>query len=294
MFKDAIDVTTHAKILLTGPSGSGKTYGALVMATGMGSLIGLIDSENKSGAKYRKLFKFKHCALPDKSLKSYLDAINYGIDNNFDVLIIDSMSHFWDWLNDHNEKLATAKYKGNTWRAWGESTPMYRQLIDLIVESDIHIIATSRVKSEWIVEGNKPSKIGTKLNQKEGLEYEFDTHFEVNMDHSCSCPKDRTGLYQDKFFTISPEMGDSFAQWSGSTSEELEIRKAEELEKQRLESLEAFTPWCEKMEALVGEAGWAMLRKDMPDLEKFTKAEMSAFKKDVLKYCDDNNIEVPK
>ncbi|MGJ3562103.1 AAA family ATPase [Streptomyces sp. INA 01156] len=47
-----------ARIALTGPTGSGKTYSALVIGTGIGDRIALIDTEHGSASKYADEFAF--------------------------------------------------------------------------------------------------------------------------------------------------------------------------------------------------------------------------------------------
>ena len=46
------------KLNLNGPSGSGKTYSALTMASGLGSKVAVIDTENESASLYANEFKF--------------------------------------------------------------------------------------------------------------------------------------------------------------------------------------------------------------------------------------------
>jgi Holliday junction resolvasome RuvABC ATP-dependent DNA helicase subunit len=45
------------KLALTGPSGAGKTYSALLIASGMGNRIAVIDTENGSASLYANMDK---------------------------------------------------------------------------------------------------------------------------------------------------------------------------------------------------------------------------------------------
>ena len=66
-----------------------------------------------------------------------------------EVLIIDSISHEWEGKGgclELNEKLAQAKYKGNTWSAWSETTPRHQKFIESIISAPIHVITTVRNK----------------------------------------------------------------------------------------------------------------------------------------------------
>ena len=86
------------KVLLNGPSGSGKTYTALKLATGMftkagGAGIAAIDTENGRIRYYAN------------TSESYIEAISAAVDNGFKILIIDSLSHEWKWLNEVHDKM---------------------------------------------------------------------------------------------------------------------------------------------------------------------------------------------
>src|SRR5688500_20280575 len=59
-FEDATRPATNALIALTGPANAGKTYTALAMATGMGTTIGVCDTERGRASHYAHMFPFKH------------------------------------------------------------------------------------------------------------------------------------------------------------------------------------------------------------------------------------------
>src|SRR3990172_8628166 len=94
-FAPATKEKSKARIALIGPSGSGKTYTALSLAAGLGSAIGLIDTENGSASKYADDFKFSTLSLTEFSPATYVEAIKAAEQAGFDVLIIDSLSHAW-------------------------------------------------------------------------------------------------------------------------------------------------------------------------------------------------------
>ena len=95
------------------------------------------------------------------------------------MLVTDSLSHPWHELLQEVDRLASAKYQGNTWSAWSEGTPKQRRLIDAILGFPGHVIATMRSKTEWSVESGKggktkPVRVGLAPEQGKGIEYEFD------------------------------------------------------------------------------------------------------------------------
>ena len=231
MFKKATKKQAKLRAALFGPSGAGKTFTGLRIATGLGGKIAVIDTERKSASKYAdmteedartrgllKPFEFDTCELDDKSIDGYCEAIQ-AASRDYDILVIDSLSHGWQQLLERVEKLAQAKYKGNTWSAWSEGTPEQRQLVDAILDFPGHVIATMRSKTEWttVQQSNgksAPIRVGLAPEQGKGIEYEFDLLLELSVDHVCNVLKDRTGKFQDKLIDKPGEdFGKSLAEW---------------------------------------------------------------------------------
>lgn len=68
----------------------------------------------------------------------------------YEVLVIDSASHEWIGTGgclEMNDE-AAKRFKGNTWSAWSETTPKHRKFIDAILQTDMHIITTTRAKQK--------------------------------------------------------------------------------------------------------------------------------------------------
>ena len=112
------------------------------------------------------------------------------------------MTHAWQELLSEVEKLAKTKYRGNTWSAWSEGTPRQRSLVDAMLCSPCHIIATMRTKTEWKVGENSRGKttidrVGLAPEQGKGIEYEFDLLMEISTELIGHVIKDRTGKFQD-------------------------------------------------------------------------------------------------
>lgn len=204
-----------------GPSGSGKTFTALRVATGLVGSVGkiaVIDTERGSACKYSDRFAFDVCELENRTIVDYCNAIDMA--KLYDVLILDSLSHAWQELLQEVDRLANAKYRGNTWSAWSEGTPKQRKLIDAILEFPGHIIATIRSKTEWQtqnVNGKvKPIRVGLTPEQGKGIEYEFDLLVELSEEHIATIIKDRTGKFQDQTIEKPGEQfGEQLAAWLG-------------------------------------------------------------------------------
>lgn len=219
-FKKAVKSQSKLRAAMFGPSGAGKTYSALAIASGMGSKIALIDSEHSSASKYADRFEFDQVNLDSKSIGEYVAYIKEAAASDYDVLIIDSLSHAWQTLIESIDKLANAKFRGNTWAAWSEGTPEQRKLVEAITSFPGHIIATMRSKTEWQTsngDGSKktgPVRVGLAPEQGKGIEYEFDILFEISPEHLAHIIKDRTGKFQDKIIEKpGVEFGKQLVAW---------------------------------------------------------------------------------
>lgn len=189
----------RGRFALVGPSGSGKTWTALTFAEVLGQRVLLIDSERGSASKYADRFRFDVIQLEGQyAPQRYIEAIAlaesrkdwagsaFEVDVGtigYDVLIIDSLSHAWagkDGALEQLDKIKARSKSNSSFDAWRIVTPLHNQLVDAILNADLHVFATMRTKSEWVIEKdeqtgkNKPRKIGLQPVQRDGLEYEFD------------------------------------------------------------------------------------------------------------------------
>jgi predicted nucleotidyltransferase len=106
----------------------------------------------------------------------------------------------------------------NSFAAWRTITPEHNALVDAMLQSPCHIIATMRAKQEYVLETNdkgkqQPKKVGMAPVQREGMEYEFTVMLDVDMHHVASASKDRTSLFDGRFFKISQETGQELLAW---------------------------------------------------------------------------------
>ena len=211
------------KMNLSGTSGSGKTMSALLMAYGITKdweKVAVIDTENNSSSLYSHLGEFQVIDLaPPYHPNRYIQAIDICIEAGIECLIIDSTTHEWNGEGgciDINEKLAQVKYRGNTWSAWNETTPMHDKFINKILQSDLHIITCTRSKSETVMgEDKKVKKVGMKDMQRDGFEYELTVSLSIDRDtHMAVASKDRTGLFTNRQpFVISESTGQEIKDW---------------------------------------------------------------------------------
>ena len=189
------------KMSLQGPSGSGKTYSSLLLAYGLcndWSKIAIIDSENHSSELYSHLGSYNVLQLsvpytPEK----YVQAIEACGQAGMQVIIIDSISHEWEYILE-----AHASLSGNSFTNWQKIGLRHKVFIQSILGSKAHIIATTRTKQDYILNNLNgkmvPEKVGLKAVQREGLDYEFTLVFDLNMKNNAVASKDRTGLFYGK------------------------------------------------------------------------------------------------
>ena len=224
------------RLAITGPSGSGKTYSALLVAFGIGGKIALLDTENGSGDLYSSLGDYDVCQISAPfTVQKYIDAIKDAENSGYDVLILDSISAEWagsgGLLNLHTQ--LTSNNRNNSFSAWGQVTPKHNAFIDAIVASKLHIICTIRSKTEYAqIQNDKGKteikKIGLGLVQREGIDYEFTTVFDLNQDHSVSVSKDRTSLFDGQVFMITQEIGQQLKEWLDTGIEVIDEKELQE------------------------------------------------------------------
>jgi hypothetical protein len=229
MFQKAVRHAAKLRLALSGPSGSGKTYSALLIASGIVPLakVAVIDTESGSANLYANLGGYSVLSLtPPYTPQKYMDAIHAAEQEGFELIIIDSLSHAWNGeggILDQQGKAADSKYRGNSWAAWREFTPIYNQLVETILHSKCHVIATMRSKTEYMQNdsGGKKRivKVGAAPIQRDGIEYEFTVVFDLSIDHVASVSKDRTRLFDGQYFTPTPDVGKALHGWLDSGME---------------------------------------------------------------------------
>ena len=221
IFRKAERRKAKLRLAITGPAGSGKTYGALLVAFGIGGKIALLDTENGSGDLYSALGNYDVCSIcAPFSVQKYIDAIKDAENSGYDVLILDSISAEWagtgGLLNLHTQ--ITSSNRSNSYAAWGQITPKHNAFIDAIISSNLHIIATIRSKTEYAQVQNERGKteikkMGLGLVQRDGIDYEFTTVFDLSMEHTVTVSKDRTSLFDGQVFTLTEDTGRALREW---------------------------------------------------------------------------------
>jgi hypothetical protein len=198
-FNRASKEKAKARIALTGPTGSGKTYTALAVASGLGGRIAVVDSERGSASKYADEFTFDTLQLTRFEPAALVDALAVAGHDGYDVLIVDSFSHFWSGTGGILEQVDNAAKRiggANSFAGWKEARPMERAMIDALLAYPGHVIVTMRAKTEYVVDSDErgrkvPRKVGLKPDQRDGIEYEFDIVGELDQENTLVISKSR-------------------------------------------------------------------------------------------------------
>ena len=199
-FQRASKKSSRLRMALIGVAGSGKTYTALNIAKHLGGPVAVVDTERGSASKYSDQFEFDVLELETFSPQTYVEAIQAAEEAGYNVLIIDSMSHAWtgkEGALDQVTRATKRSQSGNTFAAWRDVTPLHNMLIDTILSSRVHVIATMRAKTEYVQEKNEKTgkisvrKVGLAPVQRDGLEYEFDVVADLDQDNNLIVGKTR-------------------------------------------------------------------------------------------------------
>ena len=209
------------KVLLGGSSGSGKTYSALRLATGLakkcGSGIAAIDTEAGRIRYYANEFDFSDMQLTEPfTPEKYIEAINEAVGSGFKVLIIDSISHEWNYCVDIHDKMP-----GNSWTNQSKVTPRHDALKEKILQAPIHIIATVRGKDEYVLEEKNgkqtPKKVGHGFKQRDGVEYNYTATFNTAQDtHIAEATKDNTHIFEGRYEVLTEKDGEALYDWANT------------------------------------------------------------------------------
>lgn len=222
-FRKAERKRAKVKLAFTGPSGSGKTFSAILMASGMGKKIAVVDTENGSASLYAgrgEMPEFDVVEIdPPYTITKYLEAIRAAQAAGYEVLIIDSISHAWAGDGGLlSKKEALDQRGGNSYTNWASITKEQEAFKAALLAADIHLIVTMRSKQDYVLELNEkgkqaPKKVGLAPIQRDGMEYEFTTVLDIAMDHNAAASKDRTGLFDGQVFKVSKQTGEAIIAW---------------------------------------------------------------------------------
>lgn len=205
--KKAVRQRRPLKVSMEGLSGQGKTYTALRLAFdmrrfGIGKKIVVLDSENESAGLYAgtredgETWDYDTVDMPAaaRNPKGYTDAYEYLVGAGYDIIIVDSLSHAWHGAMEQVDAHARQN-RNDKFGAWATVTPLQRRMLEVLTDSRAHCITTMRVKSDFqdqeVGGRQRKVKVGTKADQREGTEYEYDLVLRFEIGNECIVDKVR-------------------------------------------------------------------------------------------------------
>lgn len=311
-FTKAVKSAATIKIALAGPSGSGKTYSALLLAKGFGGKVAMLDTEYRSASLYADMFEFDTWDEVDPSgfpPEYFISVIKAAENAGYTTLIIDSLSHEWIGKGGCLEICATlssSKYRGNSAMAWKDVTPRHQALIDAIQSAKINIIVTMRSKMETAISKDengkvKVEKLGLAPQQRDGMEYEFTTIFDIDKDSHIAVPsKDRTRLFSGPIL-ITENTGAMFLKWINSVPQEntansdsfKKVEKPQEIKPIQTENIQPASNGSGNKARDYVNAVFVKRMKDGEDMDAILKEFADTLKTDQIRHIkdlDDNEV----
>lgn len=271
---------------MSGPAGSGKTYSALLIAHGLGGRIGLIDTEHGSGDLYADLLSEGYDVLqltPPFTPSRYIDAMHMMEQAGVSTVIVDSLSHAWSGEGGSLDKHGKiADRSGNRWQAWRQVTPEHNALVEALLQSPCHVIATMRAKTEYVQEKDERSgrlvvrKIGLAPVMRDGIDYEFTIFMELDNQHMAHVGKDRTQLFDGMIIKPDVKTGRTLRSWLVSGVDALTpATLAQEQKSVLIDGLEKSTTIKDLYKAFTDAYRAAHALNDTTALEEFTRIKDS-------------------
>ena len=213
------------KVLLGGSSGSGKSYTALRIASGIASQCGgkvaAIDTENGRIRYYANEFDFDDMQLEEPyTPEKYVEAIDTAVNSGYKILIVDSSTHEWKYINDIHDKMP-----GNSFTNWGKVKPRHATFMEKLLQAPIHTIITTRGKDEYVMEDKNgkqvPKKVGIGMQQEKDIEYNYTVTFNIAQDtHVAEVMKDNTHLFENRYDVLTEKDGVALYKWANSGEEQ--------------------------------------------------------------------------
>ncbi len=214
--RKASKTQSRLRLALDGPAGSGKTYTGLRFAFALASSydkVLVVDTEHETAAKYigedpdglGPWPEFDTVSLSEFNPQNYIDAIEAGEAGGYEVILLDSISHAWEGeggVLDLHDKATKRSGSGNSFTAWKDVTPIHRHLVEAMLQSSCHIIATMRSKVEYIQTQDDKGrtvikKVGMAPIQRQGIDYEFDIVADMDVEHNMVISKTRCSRISD-------------------------------------------------------------------------------------------------
>lgn len=221
-FRKAKTEQASLKIGMYGPAGSGKTFTSLLIAEGLADCTkkrtAYVDTEHGTdfycqAVKARRVHPeaFDFDAIYTRSITEATTAIKALSPEEYSVIVIDSITHFWEAaMQAYSGKLTSA---GTIpMHAWGKIKKPYKDLMNYLLASPLHFIICGRQGTvfETDEETDELKAVGVKMKAEGETPYE--PHILIRMeairprktneiaDIVAYAEKDRTGVLSGRSF----------------------------------------------------------------------------------------------
>jgi hypothetical protein len=186
-----------AKIAIAGGPGCGKTYTALRVGQELvdptlnrKAKVLMIDTEQGSSELYADEFSFDVVTPKEYTPESVTEYIDYAEKNGYDVLVLDSFSHFWIGEGGALDRV------GGQFANWKNVTPKFNRMIDRLIDAKVHIICCMRLKVAYeVVENEKgkkePKRLGLEPIMRNDIEYTFNVYGTLDQTNTLAILKTR-------------------------------------------------------------------------------------------------------
>jgi hypothetical protein len=191
----------------------------------LGQRIAVIDTERGSSSKYageEGMPEFDVVELESFSPDRYIEAIKAAEEADYDVLIIDSLSHAWVGKEGVLEQVDLARARSKTGNpftdGWRYASPMHNRLVDTMLQSKLDLIVTMRSKTKYVLEEQNgrqiPKQVGMEVVQRDGIEYEWDIVGELDKENTLIITKSRCKALSGKSFAQpGADLGQAIKAW---------------------------------------------------------------------------------
>lgn len=197
-FRPATKAGRKARLSIQGVSGSGKTWTGLGIAHGLseGKPFAVIDTEKGAASLYAGIggIQFDSCPMDTYNPRDLIRVLDAAAQAGYPTVFVDSLSHFWTGAEGTLDQVdkASSKYGGNKFAGWKDGTPLQNDMVAAILAYPGHVVASMRSYTEWVLEpGKSPRRVGTRPEQRKGIEYEFDIAVSMDLDNRLEVLKSR-------------------------------------------------------------------------------------------------------
>lgn len=302
-FLTELDFEKKLKVLMAGFPGSGKSYSALLLAKylkfPMDEIV-IINTEKRRGLLYRKEFGLKtsqfYNILAPYTPEKYINAIDTCVTAGYKLIIIDSLSH--EWTGKGGAMMIVGNMTGKDgMKNWTEyKTTRHATLIEKIMETDVHIIATARSNFDYEEQEDSKGKkrrvkVGTGIVQDKHTEFEFDFTFEFNPDHTFKVTKTSTGgihIFDPGYdYTIDEHTAKLIQEWLDDQNSELDQSKLQNEQQKTQEKTEKDIEENQSVESVESRNGQPIFAKTTIQSHTSQGDEQSSSEPDLEKEVND-------